>query len=386
VERIISFGAFQVFSGATTYTCLLFLDRGGLNQVAVARYAGPLGSAHAECPLPEETPSQWNKSEFSSEQLSGHVWDSSVFGGNLMKKLAQWPDLGSFADIFKGTGTNADKVYAVEERPASTADVRVYSKEKEDEYHLEATFLKPVLRGRSIGRYQLQDEQNLLIVPYELVGGQRPSLVSEEEIASIAPKTLAYLRECKERLDQREKGRFKGRGWYCYGRPQNMSRFEVPEKIVMPDVAKRGTCYLDRTGRWLLDTAYAIVLKSGVKLDLRFLLAVLNSPLLTYYLKETGTMLRGGYFRMKTAYLNPFPMRDIDFTNPKDKAYHERMVGLVDAMLKLHKDLQTAKTDHSKKLIQRQIDATDKHIDQLVYELYGLTDKEIRIVEEATRG
>jgi len=40
---------------------------------------------------------------------------------------------------------------------------------------------------------------------------------------------------------------------------------------------------------------------------------------------------------------------------------------------------------HKKSLIQRQIDATDKQIDQLVYELYGLTDKEIRIVEEATK-
>jgi predicted type IV restriction endonuclease len=44
-----------------------------------------------------------------------------------------------------------------------------------------------------------------------------------------------------------------------------------------------------------------------------------------------------------------------------------------------------AKTDHDKKLIQRQIEQTDKRIDQLVYELYGLTDKEIKIVEEATR-
>lgn len=40
---------------------------------------------------------------------------------------------------------------------------------------------------------------------------------------------------------------------------------------------------------------------------------------------------------------------------------------------------------NEKSLIQRQIDATDRQIDQLVYELYGLTDKEIRIGEEATR-
>jgi hypothetical protein len=40
---------------------------------------------------------------------------------------------------------------------------------------------------------------------------------------------------------------------------------------------------------------------------------------------------------------------------------------------------------HKKVPIQRQIDATDKQIDQLVYEVYGLTDKEIKIVEEATK-
>jgi hypothetical protein len=61
------------------------------------------------------------------------------------------------------------------------------------------------------------------------------------------------------------------------------------------------------------------------------------------------------------------------------------MVELVETMLKLHKDLQVAKTDHEKSLIQRQIDATDKQIDQLVYELYGLTDEEIKIVEEASK-
>jgi len=43
-----------------------------------------------------------------------------------------------------------------------------------------------------------------------------------------------------------------------------------------------------------------------------------------------------------------------------------------------------ATTTHDKTVIQRQIDATDRQIDRLVYELYDLTDDEIRIVEEAT--
>jgi len=45
----------------------------------------------------------------------------------------------------------------------------------------------------------------------------------------------------------------------------------------------------------------------------------------------------------------------------------------------------SAKTPDEKNAIQRQIDATDKQIDQLVYELHALTDDEIQIVEEATQ-
>ena len=61
------------------------------------------------------------------------------------------------------------------------------------------------------------------------------------------------------------------------------------------------------------------------------------------------------------------------------------MVELVEMMLKLHKQLAAAKTSHEKTAIQRQIDATDKQIDQLVCVLYGLTKEEIRTVEEATK-
>jgi hypothetical protein len=44
-------------------------------------------------------------------------------------------------------------------------------------------------------------------------------------------------------------------------------------------------------------------------------------------------------------------------------------------------EVRAARTEHEKTTLQRQIDATDKQIDQLVYELYGLTEEEIRIVE-----
>ena len=53
-------------------------------------------------------------------------------------------------------------------------------------------------------------------------------------------------------------------------------------------------------------------------------------------------------------------------------------------MIRLHDRMQSAKTSHGRTALQRQIETTDRRIDQLVYELYGLTDEEIAIVEEAT--
>jgi hypothetical protein len=53
-------------------------------------------------------------------------------------------------------------------------------------------------------------------------------------------------------------------------------------------------------------------------------------------------------------------------------------------MLELHERLAEARIERERAVIGAQISATDRQIDRLVYELYGLTDKEIRIVEEAT--
>jgi hypothetical protein len=79
--------------------------------------------------------------------------------------------------------------------------------------------------------------------------------------------------------------------------------------------------------------------------------------------------------------LETFPIPDTDFSNSLDKARHDRMVSLVEQMLALNKQLQLVKTDHEKTSLQRQIEFTDRQIDLLVYEIYELTEDEIRIVE-----
>lgn len=63
------------------------------------------------------------------------------------------------------------------------------------------------------------------------------------------------------------------------------------------------------------------------------------------------------------------------------KARHHRLVLLVERMLELHKQSTVVRSLQDKERVAREIEATDKRIDRLVYELYGLTDDEIGIVE-----
>jgi hypothetical protein len=92
-------------------------------------------------------------------------------------------------------------------------------------------------------------------------------------------------------------------------------------------------------------------------------------------------MVEKVFAEIKVIYVERIPIRRIDINNSADKARHDRMVELVERMLDLHKQPATAKTDHAKTNLQRQIDATDAQIDKLVYELYELTPDEIKIVE-----
>jgi len=74
------------------------------------------------------------------------------------------------------------------------------------------------------------------------------------------------------------------------------------------------------------------------------------------------------------------PISIINPNNPADIARHDRMFSFVKQMLG-NKKLQDARLEQEKTMLSRQIEATDGAIDTLVYELYGLTEEEIAIVE-----
>jgi len=64
---------------------------------------------------------------------------------------------------------------------------------------------------------------------------------------------------------------------------------------------------------------------------------------------------------------------------PPNTAWHDELVSLVERMLELHK--RSPRLPQEQEMVKREIESTDGRIDRLVYELYGLTDEEIKIVE-----
>ena len=74
-------------------------------------------------------------------------------------------------------------------------------------------------------------------------------------------------------------------------------------------------------------------------------------------------------------------IKHLDLTEGEARTSHDKLVALVEKMLALHQQLAAAKPPQDTTLLQRQINATDRRIDHLVYELYGLTEEEVSLIE-----
>jgi len=113
------------------------------------------------------------------------------------------------------------------------------------------------------------------------------------------------------------------------------------------------------------------------------LLGLLNSSLTTFWLKQTSSVFRGGYLALNRQYIEGIPLIPPPPASSSPRSVRQRLETLVEQMLALHAQAG-GWTPQEQTALGRQIAATDREIDQLVYKLYGLTDEEIRIVEESS--
>ena len=248
--------------------------------------------------------------------------------------------------------------------------------------------IKPFLGGQDIRRYFINDQgRNLIVIPCGWTREQMAkaetglSDFSEREAwnwlrqqhPAIAEHLTAFTAALRKRQDQ-------GDYWWELRSCDYYKYLEAP-KIIFPDICKGPRFYRDGDGIYLANTAYCL----GA--DDLYLLGFLNSRLFWFSIGNIsipfGTRAGQYRYRLIYQYMEKVPIRVIDFSSAADKARYDRMVQLVEHMLTLHQQLAAAKAPHDRTAIQAQIDATDRQIDRLVYDLYGLTEEEIRIVEQA---
>jgi type I restriction-modification system DNA methylase subunit len=376
VAEVIHFGDQQVFTGATTYTCLLFLDKGGKNDCRVLRIKDLLdwrstgGGLEGTVPAKSITSTEWNFP----------IGDGASLFERLSKMPVKLEDVTS--RIFQGIKTSADKIYIVEEIERKAARVKVYSREKEAEYWLEPDLLHPLIKGGDSKRYSLSRTNRLILFPYASTNNDGADLISAPQFKTRYPLTWNYLIDNKSYLENRENGKMRGERWYGYGRDQALDVMPLP-KIFTPDIAARASFSLDESGEVFFTGGVAggygiLVLPEYSK---EYVLGLLNSKLLEWMIRQTATQMRGGYYSFESRFIRNLPIRTLRLSEAADKAHHDKIVSRVERMLDLHTKLAAAKNPNDKTNLQREIEVTDRQIDQLVYELYGLTEQEVKSVE-----
>jgi hypothetical protein len=102
---------------------------------------------------------------------------------------------------------------------------------------------------------------------------------------------------------------------------------------------------------------------------------------LNYYYQKIVPEVGRTFAQVKTVNLKQLPIRTIDFSSPAEKAQQDKLVALVESMLELQKKYHNTRMEQDKELYERQIKMVDTQIDRLVYDLYGLTEGEIKVVE-----
>jgi len=425
VDSLVHFGSEMVFDDASAYTCIINLTQNNselkfkqLNPNEIFdHFTFDLASYRT---LSKE---RWNLKGESTE---------AVFQ-KLNKQPLRIKEI--FSAIRTGVDTGTDDIFILKGKIKGGKFIG-YSERLEKDVVLEANSIKPMLKGKDVRRYDAISNDHYVIYPhYEVAGKTKP--YEELEFEELYPNTFKYLSSFKDELIKKKiHKKTNPKYWYSLHRAREKSIFEQL-KIVTPETSLGGNLSIDHRDFYHNTQVYSLIKNVSVKEDYRFWLAILNSNVFWFYLQQTGAVLRGGYFRFKTKYLEPFPLPklkyidlqqpfiekvDLMFANTKDfqrivnkftnylqsqfsieklpkklQNWHEIEFG--EFISELNKAIKKVGGEKLSKMdemewmevfetkrgealaLKAEIDKTDKEIDQMVYELYGLSEEEIKIVE-----
>ncbi|MCG8881791.1 N-6 DNA methylase [Tenacibaculum finnmarkense] len=437
VENLVHFGSEIIFKEASTYTCIIDLTKKEKQKI---KFKKLLSNQIYE-------PFIWDTMSYN--KLDQNNWDlqsEQVF--DVINKLKKQPYVveSVFNKVFVGLQTSLDAIYVFKGEDKGDY-IKGYNEKYDYYFEIEKEIVKPVFGGRDIFKYQTPNINNYVIFPY-LLESDIAKPMTEKYIIENLPKAYSYLKHFEDEIKGRERGRMNiDEGWFLYIYPKNLPYFQFP-KIMTREISLGCNMTYDEKGEFYHNTkVYSFVKKAKFKVDEKFYLGILNSKVMWFFLKNTGSEYRGGYYVFKTNYLKPFPLPEISENNQEiiDKVnlqlennkvfqktsnnfqnYLKQKFQLEKLSKKLQnwhdlefgdfiKELNKAIKSNNKELVknelpiipvltkldemdwmdvftvkkseaqalQTQINQTDKEIDAMVYELYNLTAAEIAIIESS---
>ncbi len=379
LDRVVHFGHSQVFTNASTYTCLLLLSKARSPRFAFVPVDDIPAWRNGEKPIVDELP---------ADSYGSSDW-AFVVGrcASLFERLDTMPvrlrDV--VTGMFVGQQTSADPVFVFKEHNLSQESglTDVFSKSIGRWVTLESAALKDVVRSGSIGQYWAHATAKVLF-PYDLVGTDA-HLLTGQALQDRYPLARAYLELNRCELEAREHGGFRDASWYRFGRTQNLGCWEQP-KLLVPYMVTDLAAYCDLT-----DNFYFINVTTGgygLTVDpsfgsMAYLCALLNNRALDFYLKRISTSFRGGYYAANKQYIERRPVRVLSPNNAHERRIHDDITESVTALQEAKKQVQLCRVSEDQRRWEREATMLRARVDVAVYAAYGLTDDDIAIVESS---
>ncbi|MEO7533960.1 MAG: TaqI-like C-terminal specificity domain-containing protein, partial [Ferruginibacter sp.] len=233
--------------------------------------------------------------------------------------------------------------------------------------------IKPFLAGREIKRFiKSTGKSYIILFPKGFtnqmsINSKSPWKWLTEKYSAVATYLKPFEEKGKKRYDQ-------GDYWWELRSCDYYKEFITP-KIMYAEIATKGQFQLDYDGYFSDTTSYIM------PTDSRYLLGILNSTLVTFLFSKISSTIRGGFLRWKKQYVETIPIKIIDDKNKSEKSLHDEIVKLVDTMLQLQQQKQSTTLPDQLQQLQQRIAYTDDKINEKVYQLYGLSEEEVRLVE-----
>jgi hypothetical protein len=377
IEEIIDFGDLRVFETVTTYPCIIRI-RKETRTISPLAKGGKGGFSFLVTKV----------STLNFQNLDDYVKDNSFSvvraslddkgwslvderSQNLLDKIRKvGVPLREYAKgrIYYGIKTGLNEAFVIDKETKNRLLI---------EDPKSAELIKPFLFGKDIKRYNPPSSDKFLIFTRRGINIKKfPAL--EKHLLSYKKRLAPRPPDWKnEEWSGRKPGPYK---WYeIQDTVDYYPEFEKP-KIIWPGISAEVTAFAFDEARHYGNDNNQIIVS-----DDRYLLGLLNSRLIHFMLSHTCDKVQGGFYRLKIIYIAQLPICTIDFNNPSEKALHDKLVSLVDRMLELHKKKNALPPSAEREKIEREIAIPDEKIDEIVYELYGITEEEKKIIEGDAR-